>query len=252
LGIITSIWEAGLDMKFIDLIRMILQGRPEGATPQQIRDLIKEQYPDWYGTAAHQRNVDKGHYNNLDHALLAEIYISTRQASDVYADKSTKPMTLFLEPSSHVGGPEEEEPSELIETEDLRRLEQGKGTVYVLGSNLFTSKGEEILKIGITTGEVAARIQQLYTTGVPVKFRVVQTYDVQNYAELEQALHKLLDPFRINRAREFFTDRCLPFIDPIIAVHNEIQKLQLPGVRNEAQQSDAVGQSSAVTPFADA
>lgn len=49
-------------MKFIDLIRIILQGRPEGVTPQKIRDIIKEQYPDWYGTEAHQRNVEEGHY----------------------------------------------------------------------------------------------------------------------------------------------------------------------------------------------
>ncbi len=82
-------------MKFIDLIRTILENHPNGMTPQQIRDYLKTKYPNYYGTEAHKRNVEKGHYNNLDHALLAEIYIATRQASDIFSDRSTKPMTLF-------------------------------------------------------------------------------------------------------------------------------------------------------------
>lgn len=212
-------------MKFIDLIRTILRNKPGGATPQQIRDQIKVQYPDWYGTEAHRRNVEKGHYNNLDHALLAEIYISTRQASDIYADKSTKPMTLTMEPSSPLLETDCAE-VDFIETEDLQRLEEGAGTVYVLGSSLYTKTGAEIVKIGITTGDVGKRIQQLYTTGVPTKFRVIQTFDVNNYAELEQSLHKLLDPYRINRAREFFTDQCLPYVERIVAIHIEIQNAQ--------------------------
>lgn len=210
-------------MKFIELIRMILRDRLEGATPQQIRDQIKADYPDWYGTPAHRRNVDKGHYNNLDHALLAEIYIATRQASDIFADKSTRPMTLTMEPSSSIPGEIEVEAGDLIESENLLLLEQGFGTVYVLGTGLFTKSGVEIVKIGITTGDVSVRIRQLYTTGVPTKFRVIETFDVQNYAELEQALHKILDPFRINRAREFFTEHCLPYIEKIVKIHIEIQ-----------------------------
>lgn len=210
-------------MKFIELIRMILCDRLEGATPQQIRDQIKADYPDWYGTTAHRRNVDKGHYNNLDHALLAEIYIATRQASDIFADKSTRPMTLTMEPSSSIPGEIEVEAGDLIESENLQLLEQGFGTVYVLGTGLFTKSGVEIVKIGITTGDVSVRIRQLYTTGVPTKFRVIETFDVQNYAELEQALHKILDPFRINRAREFFTEHCLPYIEKIVKIHIEIQ-----------------------------
>lgn len=221
-------------MKFIELIRMILRDRPEGATPQQIRDQIKADYPDGYGTAAHRRNVDKGHYNNLDHALLAEIYIATRQASDIFADKSTRPMTLTMEPSSSIPGEIEGEAEDLIESENLLLLEQGFGTVYVLGTGLFTKSGVEIVKIGITTGDVSARIRQLYTTGVPTKFRVIETFDVQNYAELEQALHKILDPFRINRAREFFTEHCLPYIEKIVKIHVEIQDAKMGSVSCDA------------------
>lgn len=53
-------------MKFIDVIRLILRERSNGMTPQEIRDQIKAEYPDRYGTEAHLRNVDKGHYNNRD------------------------------------------------------------------------------------------------------------------------------------------------------------------------------------------
>jgi len=69
-------------MKFIDIIRTISRETPEGATPQQIRARIKTDYPERYGTEAHRRNVEKGQYTSLDHALLAEIYIATRQAPD--------------------------------------------------------------------------------------------------------------------------------------------------------------------------
>jgi len=47
-------------------------GRP--LTPQEIRELVKSQYPELYGTDSHTRNVEKGYYHDLDHALLAQIY----------------------------------------------------------------------------------------------------------------------------------------------------------------------------------
>ena len=98
-------------------------------------------------------------------------------------------------------------PDEEIETESLEKLEAGIGRLYVLGTSLYTKDGEEIVKIGITTGTVENRISQLYTTGVPFRFRVMKDIETKNYYELEQSLHKLLDPYRINKSREFFTDK---------------------------------------------
>jgi len=72
--------------------------------------------------------------------------------------------------------------------------------------------------IGITTGSVEARISQLYTTGVPFRFRIIKTLETTNYDALERALHNLLEPYRINRSREFFTDRCLLHIEQIVAL----------------------------------
>lgn len=46
--------------------------------------------------------------------------------------------------------------------------------------------------------------------------------ETKNYYELEQSLHKLLAPYRINKSSEFFTEKCLPFVDKIVAIHTEI------------------------------
>ncbi|HEY7334156.1 MAG TPA: GIY-YIG nuclease family protein [Bryobacteraceae bacterium] len=48
--------------------------------------------------------------------------------------------------------------------------------------------------------------------------------ETKNYDALERALHSLLDPYRINRSREFFTDRCLPHVEQIVAIHELIQR----------------------------
>ena len=48
-------------------------------------------------------------------------------------------------------------------------------------------------------------------------------FDTKNYYELEQSMHKLLDPYRINQSREFFTGNCLPYVEKILALHQDIQ-----------------------------
>lgn len=206
-------------MSFAELIKGILQERPQGLTPQQIREIIKREHPTYFGTEAHQRNVNKGHYTDLDHALLAQIYVTARSGGQFYVDKSFKPFVMSLLPGAdqEVNVPDEE-----IGAESLERLEAGIGRLYVLGTSLYTKNGEEIVKIGITTGTVESRISQLYTTGVPFRFRVMKDIETKNYYELEQSLHKLLNPYRINKSREFFTDKCLPFVDKVVAIHNEI------------------------------
>lgn len=207
-------------MTFVDLVREILRNHLEGMTPQQIRDTIKINHPDFYGTESHKRNVEKGHYKDLDHALLAQIYVASRTAGDITADKSQKPIRLSISSGTVTeGGLQDED----IETENLERLEADIGTLYVLATDLFTKEGGEIVKIGITTGNVEKRVAQLYTTGVPFRFRVITQFETKNYAELEQSLHKLLDPFRINRSREFFTKKCLPYVEKIISLHKDIQ-----------------------------
>jgi hypothetical protein len=206
-------------MSFTELIKGILREHPQGLTPQQIREIIKREHPTYYGTEAHQRNVEKGHYKDLEHALLAQIYVTARRGGQFYVDESFKPfvMSLVLDAAQEINLPDEG-----IEAESLEKLEAGIGRLYVLGTSLYTKDSEEIVKIGITTGTVENRIGQLYTTGVPFRFRVLKDIETKNYYELEQSLHKILDPYRINKSREFFTSRCLPFVDKVVAIHNEI------------------------------
>jgi hypothetical protein len=189
-------------------------------TPQQIREAIKAKHPDFYGTESHRRNVQKGHYKDLDHALLAQIYVAARTGGQISVDKSQKPMRLSLSPGAtdDVSVPDEE-----IDSENFERLEAGIGILYVLGTNLYTKDGEEIVKIGITTGTVESRLGQLYTTGVPFRFRIIKEFETRNYYELEQSIHKLLDTYRVNRSREFFTAKCLTYVERIIAIHKDIQ-----------------------------
>jgi len=188
-------------------------------TPQQLRDHIKANLPEFYGTESHRRNVEKGHYKDIDHALLAQIYVAARAAGQIDVDRTQKPMKPVLAAGASDEASVADEP---IDTENLEKLEAGVGTLYVLGTNLYTKAGEEIVKIGITTGSVEARVTQLYTTGVPFRFRVINQFETKNYYELEQSLHNLLEPYRINRSREFFTEKCLPHVDKIIAIHKEL------------------------------
>lgn len=209
------------NLSFTDVVRAILREHPAGLTPQEIRTIVKDDYPTYYGTESHVRNVESGNYKDLDHALLARIYIACRSASDIFADKSQKPHRMSLE--AGVETSELNEPN-FIEGENLEKLAEDIGTLYVLGTNLFTAEGSEIIKIGITTGPVEMRIAQLYTTGVPFRFRVISQLETTNYSKLEQAVHCLFDKYRINKGREFFTDQCLSLLPDIISIHHKIER----------------------------
>jgi len=83
-------------LSFADIICQILRTTPEGMTPQQIRGVIKTRFPDYYDTESHRRNVAQGHYSDVDHALLAQIYGVSRTSGQVVVDKTLKPIRLVL------------------------------------------------------------------------------------------------------------------------------------------------------------
>ena len=208
------------DLSFTDVVREILRQHPEGLTSQQIREIVKVEYPQHVGTPSHLKNVAAGNYKDVDHAVLARIYLACRGASDITVDKSRKPhlMTLLADAASG-----ETQADDFIEGEDLAKLEADIGTLYVLSTGLYTAEQVEIVKIGITTGPVDKRISQLYTTGVPFRFTVLSQLETTNYSKLEQALHCLFDKYRINKSREFFTAHCLQFLPDLIAIHRKIE-----------------------------
>jgi len=199
-------------MTFTETLKQILASASEPLTPQEIREIIKEDYKQFYATDSHIKNVENKHYQNLDHALLAQIYSLVRTNDLFNCDKNYKPMKVSLIDSSTDINP-------IVDD-----YENDQGIVYVLKTDTFNKDGKEIIKIGFTTQDLNIRINQLYTTGVPFKFKIYKTYSTKNYIELEQALHKLLSPFKINKTREFFTDESIPFIDKIVEIHEMIQK----------------------------
>lgn len=85
---------------------LVVSSKP--LTPQEIRSIIKEKYPGYYGTPSHQMNVKKGHYQNLDHALLAQIYSVLRHNNIFYCDSNFKPMKISL---NQLGEKREPEPN---------------------------------------------------------------------------------------------------------------------------------------------
>ncbi|MBP3192960.1 hypothetical protein [Natronogracilivirga saccharolytica] len=83
-------------MKFSNVVKKILSSNSNPMSPQEIGNQIKMEHPDFYGTPSHHRNVEKGHYKDLDCALLAQIYSLTGTSEVFHCDKSTKPMQISL------------------------------------------------------------------------------------------------------------------------------------------------------------
>lgn len=75
----------------------------------------------------------------------------------------------------------------------------GRGIVYVLTNPSFP----HLVKIGITTN-LDSRMSSLYSSGVPTPFHCLFAYEVDQYEEVEKALHNALSKYRINKNREFF------------------------------------------------
>ena len=74
--------------------------------------------------------------------------------------------------------------------------------VYVLTNPAMPG----MVKIGRTSQDDAkTRIDQLYTTGVPVPFTLEYVCKVPNSEEVEKALHLAFAPHRVNPKREFFS-----------------------------------------------
>ena len=83
------------------------------------------------------------------------------------------------------------------------------GIVYVLSNPAMPG----LVKIGLTGSEDATlRLIQLYSTGVPLPFKLEYACKVANPEEVEQALHQAFSPNRVNPKREFFQ------IDPAQAI----------------------------------
>ena len=75
------------------------------------------------------------------------------------------------------------------------------GIVYVLTNPAMPG----IVKIGKTSrGSINARLNELYSTGVPVPFECAFAGRVTDESKVEKAFHLAFGPYRLNPKREFF------------------------------------------------
>lgn len=79
--------------------------------------------------------------------------------------------------------------------------DDNSGIVYVLTNPAMPG----IVKIGKTSrGSVDARLNELYSTGVPVPFECAFAGRVSDESKVEKAFHMAFGPYRLNPKREFF------------------------------------------------
>lgn len=76
-----------------------------------------------------------------------------------------------------------------------------EGIVYLLTNPAMPG----LVKIGMTSRrEVAFRMNELFSTGVPVPFKCDYAGRTSSPAKVETSLHQAFGPYRINPKREFF------------------------------------------------
>ncbi|MEL7201484.1 MAG: GIY-YIG nuclease family protein, partial [Pseudomonadota bacterium] len=75
------------------------------------------------------------------------------------------------------------------------------GWIYCLVNPSFP----DLVKIGLTTGSVEARMAQLDGTATPAPFQLVGKWRSRDVARDERRLHRALDKYRVRTNREFFS-----------------------------------------------
>lgn len=93
---------------------------------------------------------------------------------------------------------------EIFVIDNMPRKSTGKdpGIVYIMRSS---AHGNDIYKVGLTrraAGERAVEIGS--STGVPLPFEVLASWEVPDCGRVESEVHKHLKPFRLSKRREFF------------------------------------------------
>ena len=75
-----------------------------------------------------------------------------------------------------------------------------EGTVYVLTNPAMPG----MVKIGKTTRDVSLRLEDLYSTGVPLPFECEYAALVKDVDKTEKVFHNAFEKSRVNPRREFF------------------------------------------------
>ena len=113
-----------------------------------------------------------------------------------------------------------------------------EGIVYVLTNPAMPG----IVKIGKTTRGMGARLNELYSTGVPLPFECAYAARVEDESKVERAFHQAFGPYRINPRREFFDiqpDQAIALLE-LMATEDMTPELQV-----EAEQVDVEAKAGA-------
>lgn len=113
-----------------------------------------------------------------------------------------------------------------------------EGIVYVLTNPAMPG----MVKIGKTSRAMDARLNELYSTGVPLPFECAYAARVSDEGTVERAFHLAFGPYRVNPKREFFS------IEPEQAIAllrlMEIEDVT-PSIQRQADSVDADAKPSA-------
>jgi hypothetical protein len=98
-----------------------------------------------------------------------------------------------------------------------------------------------LVKIGRTAGDLAARMKQLYTTGVPVPFQCIYAVKVEHLTDVEKTLHFAFGGQRLHENREFFT------VEPerVIAILKLLNGQEVTGLVESTIQAGLTAQDKA-------
>ncbi|PPD57098.1 MAG: hypothetical protein CTY10_00835 [Methylotenera sp.] len=76
-----------------------------------------------------------------------------------------------------------------------------------------------LIKVGFSERQPSERASELYTTGVPLPFKLVKVWEVVDAIRSEKDIHVALSKYRISNKREFFRlnhNLCIQEIDQIL------------------------------------
>ena len=113
-----------------------------------------------------------------------------------------------------------------------------EGIVYVLTNPAMPG----IVKIGKTSRGMSARLNELYSTGVPLPFECAYASRVEDESKVERAFHQAFGPYRVNPRREFFDiepEQAIALLE-LMAIEN-----LTPEFRAEAEQVDVEAKAAA-------
>lgn len=113
-----------------------------------------------------------------------------------------------------------------------------EGIIYVLTNPAMPG----MLKIGMTTREeIEIRMNELYTTGVPLPFECSFAGKTNNLKKVEKALHIAFGPQRVNPNREFFEIEDIQVIELLKLLCSEDVT---PEVKNELDKVDEISKNA--------